>query len=201
MLIGASRIPGVCMVTPEIFRDDRGHFLSTFSADADVMPPEIAFPVAQVSQSRSRAGVARGIHFTTTAPGCAKLVWCSAGSALDFVVDLRVGSPTFGQVEMVELDPEVGRIVSMPVGVGHAYLATADDTVITYLLSTVYVATNEQSVAISDPDVGLPLPPAQDLVLSERDGAAHSLAWWQDSGGLPEYAESVRLDALLRSAG
>ena len=178
-------------------QDVRGHFVTTYPADPG--SGAARFPVAQVSQGRSHRGVIRGIHFTSTPPGCAKLVWCSAGAAVDFVVDLRVGSPTFGQVDRVELDPGTATIVSLPVGVGHAYQATEDDTVITYLLSTGYVAGNEQALTVHDPDLGLALPLPGGGPMSARDLAAPTLRAWQAGGGLPDYPTCVRLDEELRA--
>lgn len=180
-----------------MYQDDRGHFVTTFSTDPEF--DALRFPVAQVSQGRSHRGVTRGIHFTSTPPGCAKLVWCSAGAAVDFVVDLRVGSPTFGSVDRVELDAGTATVVCLPVGVGHAYQATADDTVITYLLSTGYVAANEQALAVGDPDLGLELPLPGVGPMSPRDLAAPTLREWQAGGGLPDHATSVRLDQELRA--
>lgn len=167
--------------------------MTTFSLSE---PATARFPIAQVSQGHSRAGVARGIHFTTTPPGCAKLAWCSAGRAIDFVVDLRVGSPTFGRVEAVELDPTSG-VVVLPTGVGHAYQATTDDTVVSYLLSVPYDPAHEQSVALDDPELGVRLPLPEAPILSERDRAAPTLGEWRERGGLPDYEASRALDRDL----
>lgn len=150
------------------------------------------FSIAQVSESRSSKGVARGIHFATTPPGSAKLVWCASGRAVDFLVDLRQGSPTMGVVDTVELVP--GRVVVVPTGVGHAYQATEDDTVIVYLISSPYVAANEQSVSIVDPDIGIELPLPHAPQLSARDTEADTLATWLERGGLPRYEDCVELD-------
>lgn len=183
-------------MTPEMHEDSRGHFATPFEAHVK----EIAFPVAQVSHSTSHRGVVRGVHFTSTPPGCAKLVWCAAGRAVDFIVDLRVGSPTFGVVDRVDLDAATGVAVSLPVGVGHAYQALTDATVITYLLSTRYVADNEQALAVTDPDLALDLPLPDARVCSERDLVAPTLAQWLAQGGLPDYEAACRLDRELRDA-
>jgi GNAT superfamily N-acetyltransferase len=87
------------------------------------------FAPAQISHSRSRRGVVRGVHYTATPPGMAKLVHCPQGRALDFIVDLRTGSPAFGRWESVELDPASGRSAYLPVGVGHLFVALEDDEV------------------------------------------------------------------------
>ena len=197
-------VAGAKALYPKVNRDHRGHFVTTYStavserpAAHDSEPSMSHFLIAQVSHSRSRRGIARGIHFTTTPPGCAKLVWCAAGAALDFVVDLRVGSPTFGTWDQVTLDPEQGCVLSLPVGLGHGYVATADDTVMTYLLSTTYVPEHEQALAFTDADLGLPVP--ADAEMSERDSNAPTLRDWESHGGLPEFDECQRLDDELRA--
>lgn len=197
MRIQRLSVNGASILVPDLHQDVRGQFVTTFSTDPGF--DALRFPVAQVSHGRSHRGVTRGIHFTSTPPGCAKLVWCSAGRAVDFVVDLRVGSPTFGHVDRVQLDPGTATIVSLPVGVGHAYQATENDTVITYLLSTGYVADNEQALAVSDPDLGFELPLPGVGLMSPRDLAAPTLREWQAGGGLPEYSASVQLDQDLRA--
>jgi len=205
MRVDRLNVADATVVYPTVNRDHRGHFITTYSTaplehgmdDRATEPSTIEFPIAQVSHSRSRRGVARGIHFTTTPPGCAKLVWCAAGAALDFVVDLRVGSPSFGLWDQVTLDPENGCVLSLPVGFGHGYVATADDTVVTYLLSTTYVPDHEQALAFTDPDLALPVP--ADAEMSQRDANALTVRDWESTGGLPDFDECRRLDDELRA--
>ena len=157
------------------------------------------FAVAQVSHSRSVQGVARGIHYTRTPPGAAKYVHCPAGRAYDFVVDLRVGSPTYGRWDGVPLDPLHHRAVYLPPGVGHAFVALESDTVMTYLLSREYDPDNELAVSILDPAIGLDLPTGLALLLSERDRHARTLAQALAAGLLPEYAACRAIEQPVRA--
>lgn len=188
-------VAGAYEFTPKVFSDHRGLFVTTYQDSVFAAVLGRPFPVAQAAHSRSRRGVVRGVHFTTTPPGVAKHVHCARGRALDFVVDLRVGSPTFGRWDSVELDPERYRAVYLPVGVGHAFSALEDDTVLVYLMSGEFAAEHEQAVSIVDPDLGLPLPDERDLVMSDRDRAAIGLAQARERGLLPDYSACLEAEA------
>ncbi|RCV50837.1 dTDP-4-dehydrorhamnose 3,5-epimerase family protein [Marinitenerispora sediminis] len=181
-------VEGALEFTPEVFRDDRGAFTSPLQrhafARAAGRPP---FPVAQTSHSRSRRGTVRGVHYTRTPPGTAKYVCCLAGRALDLVIDLREGSPTFGRCEAVPLDGEGSRALYLPVGVGHAFVALEDGTLMSYLMSAEYAPEHELAVRPLDPALGLPLPDGLDPLLSDRDCGAPTLAEARERGLLPEY--------------
>ncbi|MDL5158591.1 dTDP-4-dehydrorhamnose 3,5-epimerase family protein [Actinomycetospora termitidis] len=192
-------VAGAWTIAPPVFGDDRGAFVSPF-----VEPEHLArtgrrlFAVRQASFSRSAAGVVRGIHYSTTPEGQAKYVWCSAGSVLDYVVDLRVGSPTFGVWDAVRLDAARGQAVSFPVGVGHAFVALTDGASMTYLLSTSYEPEHERAVSVHDPEIGLALP--DDLppaAMSPRDTAAPGLAELRAAGLLPDHPTCVALERRL----
>lgn len=190
-------VVGAYEFTPQVFADDRGMFVSTFQASAfEAALGRELFPVRQMSFNLSRRGVVRGVHWTTTPPGMAKIVHCPQGTVLDVVVDLRVGSPTFGEWDSVLLDREQARAVYMPMGVGHMFVALSDDSVMSYSLSTEYVATNEHSITVFDKDLKLPLPEDIEPLLSPRDQAGTTLAEAIASGNLPDYATCVELDAL-----
>ncbi|MDG4765611.1 dTDP-4-dehydrorhamnose 3,5-epimerase family protein [Solwaraspora sp. WMMD406] len=182
-------VEGAYVFTPRSYPDERGVFVSHFQGS--VFQETVGYPlfaVAQVSHSRSRQGVARGIHYTRTPPGAAKYVHCPNGRAYDVVVDLRVGSPTYGRWDAVELDPLTHRAVYLPPGVGHAFVAMEADTVMTYLLSREYDPDNELAVSIEDPTIALDLPAAVPPVLSARDQRARTVAEARAEGLLPEYA-------------
>jgi dTDP-4-dehydrorhamnose 3,5-epimerase len=132
--------------------------------------------------------VIRGVHFADVPPGQAKYVYCPSGALLDVVVDLRVGSPTFGAHEAVVLDSTSYRAVYLSEGLGHAFCALADNTVASYLCSTAYAPAIERTVAAMDPALGLPWPAEITPILSERDAAAPSLAEAAEAGLLPRYA-------------
>ncbi|QBI54878.1 dTDP-4-dehydrorhamnose 3,5-epimerase family protein [Streptomonospora litoralis] len=175
------------------FPDDRGAFASALTesgfAQALGHPP---FPLRQASFTRSRRGVIRGVHFTATPPGCAKFVYCPAGRALDLVVDLRVGSPTWGRWDAVELGTAEPKAVYLPVGVGHGVVALEDETVICYLLSAEYVPANELSVSVASPEFAdLPIPAEITPVQSARDQAAPLLAEALSAGLLPDYSRCL----------
>jgi epimerase EvaD len=177
-------VGGAWAFTPETHRDDRGLFVSPFeeSVFSDVVGRSL-FPVAQVSTSVSRQGVARGVHYARTRPGCAKYVHCATGRVLDFVIDLRVGSPTYGQWDSVELS-EMGAVY-LPAGLGHAFVALEPDSTVCYLLSRGYIPSDELAVSLLDPELDLPIPDG--AVLSARDRAAPTLAEARANDLLPHY--------------
>jgi epimerase EvaD len=176
-------VHGAFEFTPQIFTDDRGVFVSPLQQEtfAKAMGQQV-FAAAQVSHSRSRRGTVRGIHFTATPPGNAKLVSCPAGKALDFVVDLRRGSPTYRQWDSIALDAQKFRSVYVPPGVGHAFVALAEDTVVSYLFSSAYSPAHEHVLSVFDREVGLPIPADVEVLQSERDRTAPSLEELEKSG-------------------
>ncbi|MFF2651580.1 dTDP-4-dehydrorhamnose 3,5-epimerase family protein [Streptomyces sp. NPDC058045] len=181
-------VDGALEFTPKVFPDDRGLFVSPFQGAAfTAAHGKPLFPVRQTNHSNSRKGVVRGVHFTATPPGTAKYVYCARGSALDIVVDLRVGSPTYGATDAVLLDQLDFRSMYFPVGVGHAFVALEEDTVVSYMLSEPYVAENELALSALDPALDLPLPEGIEPIMSERDGVAMTLAEAETAGILPEY--------------
>ncbi|MFI6875913.1 MULTISPECIES: dTDP-4-dehydrorhamnose 3,5-epimerase family protein [Streptomyces] len=191
-------IEGAHAFTPEVFPDRRGLFVTTFQQPRFTETTGHAFPVVQTCQSESARGVVRGVHFTATPPGMAKHVYCGRGRALDFVVDLRVGSPTFGTWDTVELGAGSFRSTYLPVGVGHAFVALEDDTTMVYLMSGPYVAENELAVSPLDPELALPLAlNGVEPVMSDRDVAAPTLAQALAAGILPDYETCRALEAAL----
>ncbi|MGW6445903.1 dTDP-4-dehydrorhamnose 3,5-epimerase family protein [Lentzea sp. NPDC055074] len=196
MKVRTLAVEGALEFTPRVFGDDRGKFLSPFQeaafTEATGSP---LFPVRQTNHSVSARGVVRGIHYTTTPPGCAKYVYCAAGSAIDVVVDIRVGSPTFGRWDTVRMDQDHHRTLYFPVGVGHAFIALEDNTVMSYMISGTYVAEHELALDVLDPALGLPVPP--DPILSERDGVAIRLAQAEAEGLLPDYELCRRIEQDL----
>jgi epimerase EvaD len=194
-------VEGALEFTPRVFADDRGRFVSPFQeaafAEAHGGP---LFPVRQTNHSVSGRGVVRGVHYTATPPGCAKYVYCANGSAIDIVVDIRVGSPTFGKWDSVLMDQDHHRTLYFPVGVGHAFVALEDRTVMSYMVSSGYVAENELALDVFDPFLGLPVPDDVAPVLSERDGAAITLAQALRQGLLPDYELCRQLEWDLAPA-
>ncbi|MQS38393.1 dTDP-4-dehydrorhamnose 3,5-epimerase family protein [Streptomyces katsurahamanus] len=188
-------VEGALEFTPRVFPDERGLFISPFQEEAFTEAHGgPLFRVAQTNHSMSRRGVVRGVHFTATPPGTAKYVYCARGKALDIVVDIRVGSPTYGRWDSVLMDQRDHRATYLPVGVGHAFVALEDDTVMSYLLSESYRPENELALSVLDPALGLPVTGDAEPVLSERDRTAITLAEARRQGLLPEYARCQEIE-------
>jgi dTDP-4-dehydrorhamnose 3,5-epimerase len=187
-------------ITPVPHRDDRGAFLEWFRQDAlaAAVGHDLAF--AQANCSVSRRGVIRGIHYAEVPPGQAKYVTCARGAVLDVVVDLRVGSPTFGNWEAVRLDDVDRRALYLGEGLGHAFCALEDDSVVMYMCSSAYNPRAEHTVHPLDPDLAIAWPVA-DPLLSPRDFVAPTLREARDSGTLPtvdacrQWHQTVHRDA------
>ena len=186
-------IEGAWVRTPRIFQDDRGSFLESFRDDEFTADLGYRLAVAQVNCSVSQRGVVRGIHFADVPPGQAKYVSCLRGAIIDVVVDLRVDSPGFGKWEAVRLDEENRRSLFIAEGLGHAFMALADECTVVYLCSTPYAPGREHGVHPLDPDISIGWPADVEPVLSPKDAAAPSLAQALESGLLPAYAELRRL--------
>jgi dTDP-4-dehydrorhamnose 3,5-epimerase len=191
MRVRELNVQGSYEFTPEVFPDNRGTFVTPMHGEAFRSAVGQDFRVAQSNLSHSARGVVRGIHFTSAPPGQAKYVYCAHGRALDFVVDIRVGSPTFGKWDCVELDARSPRSVYLPIGVGHAFLALEDDTTMSYLMSEPYRPELERTITPFDGTIALPWPGGTDFVLSERDRAAMGVADALERNLLPRYEDCV----------
>nr|ACN39733.1 SibJ [Streptosporangium sibiricum] len=176
-------VDGALELTLPVFPDERGMFCPIYQDGALSVP----FPIRRSALSVNRAGAARGIHYAPGGDGPTKIVHCVSGSAIDFVVDVRVGSPTFGHWDTILLDADLPRAVYLPAGLGHGFVALTGGTVVSYLMTTAYQAGDEQPVSLLDPALGLPLPAAQELVMSPADRAAPTLAEALGRGLLPPY--------------
>jgi len=179
--------------------DSRGRFTEWYRAD--VLAEAVGHPLtlAQANHSVSARGVLRGVHFALVPPGQAKYVYCPSGRILDVVVDVRVGSPTFGAVDAVELDSEQPRAVYLAEGLGHAFVALEDRTSVTYLVSSGYSPGREFGVHPMDPDLALPWPGDVEFELSAKDTAAPTLAAARDQGLLPTMEQCTARYAELRT--
>jgi NDP-hexose 3,5-(Or5-) epimerase len=192
-------VPNAYRLTPERHLDRRGHFFEAFRAE--VLSEAIGYPFAigQVNYSLSRRNTLRGIHGTVVPPGQAKLVSCVRGAVLDVVVDLRVGSPTYGAVEMTPQDEDSGVAVYLADGLGHAFLALTDDACMSYLCSEAYVPGTMIEINPLDPDIAIPWGLTEAPIMSEKDAAAPTLAEVAASGVLPTYDECLAYYASLRA--
>jgi len=181
-------IPDSYEITPRQFDDDRGTFLEWYRFDR--LAEVIGHPLElrQANTSVSRRGVVRGIHFADVPPGQAKYVAAVHGRVLDFVVDIRVGSSTFGQWDSVLLDDVDRRAIYLSEGLGHAFVALTDHATVSYLVSDVYSPTAEHGVNPLDPQIALRFPAeAGELILSDKDADAPSLAEAEQRGLLPQW--------------
>jgi dTDP-4-dehydrorhamnose 3,5-epimerase len=199
MTLRALSISGAFEFTPRQFGDDRGTFLEWFKSDALAEAIGHRLELAQANCSVSHRGVLRGIHFSDVPPGQAKYVTCVRGSVLDVVVDIRVGSPTFGSYEFIRLDDVDRRAVYLSEGLGHGFIALEDDATVMYLCSTGYAPDREHGIHPLDPTLAIEWPEGLEPILSEKDSVAPSLAQAQASGLLPTYAATQSYLAVLNS--
>ena len=181
----ALSINGAWEFHPVLRPDERGVFLESFKADIFESAVGRPFDLRQMNISVSRRGTVRGIHYADVPPGQAKYVQCFEGKILDIVVDIRVGSPTFGQWDAAELDAESRTGLFITEGLGHAFCALTESVTVGYLCSTPYSPTREHGVHPLDPALDLPWPDTSEIVLSDKDEAAPLLADAADMGMLP----------------
>jgi dTDP-4-dehydrorhamnose 3,5-epimerase len=179
--------------------DDRGRFTEWYRADVLASATGWSLPLAQANHSVSARGVLRGVHFALVPPGQAKYVYCPAGRVLDVVVDVRVGSPTFGVSDAVLLESERPRAVFLAEGLGHAFLALEDGSSVTYLVSSGYSPGREFGVSPLDPELDLPWPSDVEVRLSDKDRAAPTLAQAREQGVLPTMEQCAARYAQLRA--
>lgn len=184
---------GALEVTPVQHRDERGLLLEWFRADELAAATGQRLTLAQANCSVSARGVLRGVHFAELPPSQAKWISCSYGAVQDVMVDLRVGSPTFGRWEAMVLDDRDRRSVYVPEGFGHAFCALTEGAVVNYLCSAPYAPGREHGIDPFDPELGIAWPdrgadgrPLR-LVLSTKDQTAPSFAEVRAQGLLPTY--------------
>jgi dTDP-4-dehydrorhamnose 3,5-epimerase len=163
-------------IEPAVHGDERGFFTETYRREWHA---ELGIALderfVQDNHSRSARGVVRGMHFHI-GDGVAKLVRCARGRILDVAVDLRRGSPTFGQWEGVELDEEIMRELYVPVGFAHGFCVLSDVADVLYKQTAYYDPALERGISWNDPDIGIDWPlPLEELTVSARDAAAPRL--------------------------
>ena len=164
--IKQTSLPGVLEIFPRVFPDSRGYFFESFRQDwLDKMGVQESW--VQDNQSFSQKGTVRGLHFQRGAHTQAKLVRVIAGKVLDVAVDLRKGSPTFGQVYSTTLDTEKNNLLYIPAGFGHGF-SVLEDAVFVYKCSNYYHKDSEGGVLWSDPALGIDWQVAEPIV-SEKD--------------------------------
>ena len=166
MKVHPSTLPGVVVIEPRVFRDDRGFFLESFNAPrfATFGLPEVFL---QDNHSRSQRGVLRGLHYQLRRPQ-GKLVGVVRGAVFDVAVDIRVGSPHFGKWFGTVLREEEPRYLWIPPGFAHGFCVLSDVADFVYKCTDVYVPDDERGVLWSDPAIGIEWPVEHPL-LSEKD--------------------------------
>jgi dTDP-4-dehydrorhamnose 3,5-epimerase len=192
-------IDGAWLFTPQIHDDGRGSFLEWFRTADFAAATGHRLSLGQANCSVSRRGSLRGIHFADVPPGQAKYVTCVRGTALDVVVDVRTGSPTFGRSVAIRLDDRTRRAVYLAEGLGHGFLALSDEAVVIYLASEPYAPEREHGVHPLDPALAIGWPRGIEPVLSPKDAAAPSLAEAERAGLLPTYADCLAYQEKLRT--
>jgi len=170
-----TRFDGALLLAPQVHGDERGFFCETFRADQlDELGVTEAF--VQDSHSRSRRGTVRGLHFQI-GRGASKLVRCGRGTIVDVIVDLRRGSPRYGEWEAFELSEENMHVLYVPIGFAHGFAVTSDVADVLYKQSNPYSAEVERGITIDDPVIGVQWPDMGiERVVSERDLSAPTLA-------------------------
>ena len=189
-------------ITPVQRADDRGVFLEWYRFD--LLQEAVGHPLQlrQANKSVSKRGVVRGIHFADIPLGQAKYVTAVVGAVLDFVVDIRVGSPTFGEWDTVLLDDVDHRAVYLAEGLGHAFVALTEGATVSYLVSDTYSPTREHGINPLDAEIALRFPAeAGELLLSPKDTEAPGLSEAAASGLLPTWDAATAHYDSIRTIG
>ncbi len=194
-------IPGTWEITPAIHGDSRGLFFEWLTDRGFASFAGHRLDVRQANCSVSSAGVLRGLHFAELPPSQAKYVTCVTGSVFDVIVDIRVGSPTFGQWDSIVLDDTDRKSIYISEGLAHGFLALQDNSTVMYLCSAEYNPQREHTICATDPALGIewPLVDGAAASLSDRDAAAPSFAEVRASGLLATWEETQRFIAGLRA--
>jgi dTDP-4-dehydrorhamnose 3,5-epimerase len=181
-------IAGAHLATHKVFPDERGFFREWFKYD-EILAVDTAFSVQQANYSKSRQWVIRGIHYSLAPDGQAKVVTCVGGAIVDVIVDLRIGSPTYLQIEHIELSEESGNAIYIPSGVGHGFAVKSDFASVVYLTSSGYEPAFEKAISPTDPDLGIawPLPLGVIPIISKQDCAAPMLSSAYENDQLPRF--------------
>ena len=198
MQIRELTIPDAYEITPKQHADDRGLFTEWYRFDRLEEAVGHRLDLRQGNLSVSRKGSVRGIHFADIPPSQAKYVMAPHGAVLDFVIDIRVGSPTFGKWDSVLLDDKDRRAIYVAEGLGHCFVALTDDATVSYLVTDVYNPGREHGINPLDARIGLEFPlPADELLLSPKDTGAPDLDAAHEQGLLPTWEAARAFYASL----
>lgn len=187
MKVTPLRIPEVLLIEPQLFQDDRGWFFEEYRDEA-FREQGLPSSFRQENRSRSKRGVVRGLHFQLTRPQ-GKLVTCTHGELFDVAVDVRRGSPTFGQWAGVELRGDAPRLLWIPEGFAHGFCALSEYADLAYKCTEVYVREDERGIPWNDPALAIPWPVRVPIVSARDQGFTPLSASGAD---LPEYPRRAR---------
>lgn len=201
MQIRELSIPDAYEVTPQQHADDRGVFFEWYRFDR--LEEAVGHPLnlRQANSSVSKRGSVRGIHFADIPPSQAKYVTAPKGAVLDFVIDIRVGSPTFGKWDSVLLDDVDRRAIYVAEGLGHCFVALTEGATVSYLVTDTYNPTREHGINPLDADIALRFPDeAGEPLLSPKDTDAPGLHEAAEAGLLPTWEAARAFYASLDQA-
>jgi len=179
-------IRGLFLLESPVWGDDRGFFREWFKL-ADFAANGLDFHAQQANLSMSERNVVRGLHYSLAPEGQAKVVTCVYGQLDDVIVDVRVGSPTFGEVVVVPLDAREERSVLLPAGVAHGFCVTSEQAALSYLLSSPFNAPLELEIDPFDEQINVAWSLSAEPIVSAKDLAAPSLAARLAAGELPTF--------------
>ena len=165
-----TKIEDVVIIEPKVHGDERGYFVETFRQD--LLEEFLGFSLnfCQDNESKSSKGVLRGLHYQLHPDAQTKLVRVIKGKVLDVAVDIREGSPTFGEYVAVELSEENKKQLFVPRGFAHGFVVLEDDTIFAYKVDNYYSPKNDRGIAFDDPSIGIDWGlPKEELKLSEKD--------------------------------
>lgn len=181
-------ISGAWEIELKKFDDSRGFFFESFRSDFSNETFGRKFTVKQSNTSVSAKGSVRGIHYALVPPSQAKYVQCQKGSIMDYVIDIRIGSPTFGKSVSIELNSLNPKTIFIEEGLAHAFVALEDETVVTYLVNENYNPEREKGINPFDKELSINWPKIE-LIISEKDKSAISLQEAKELELLPNFDE------------
>ena len=181
MIVKNTLLDGVKIITPTVFEDERGYFFESYKAPI-FKNNDLPINFVQDNEVKSTKGVLRGLHYQFSRPQ-GKLVRVISGSILDVAVDIRKGSPTFGQSEIVHLTAENNKMLYIPEGFAHGYLVTSSESIVVYKCTDIYDPTDQYGIIWNDETIGVDWM-HDSPILSEKDLMLPAL---NDQQFLPEY--------------
>ncbi|MCW5619988.1 MAG: dTDP-4-dehydrorhamnose 3,5-epimerase [Burkholderiales bacterium] len=177
MKVTVTALPGVLLLEPRVFEDERGFFMESFNARAFRQATGVDLTFVQDNHSRSSRHVLRGLHYQLPPMAQGKLVWVVSGEILDVVVDVRRASPTFGQWEGISLSAQTRRQLWVPPGIAHGFLVLSDFADVLYKTTEFYSSQHERAIVWNDPQLAIAWPAVEPILsVKDRNAVRFSLA-------------------------